>query len=101
MTVEIAWAAGFFDGEGSTSLDKSKPRVAIGQKDRQVLDRFKTAVGYGKVYGPYVYVNPPRTFFYYVVRRQQAEDVIACLWPFLSQIKREQATAVFGTMSGK
>lgn len=50
---EMAWAAGFFDGEGCFSYSRKvyTPTIAIAQVDRQVLDRFRAAVGIGKVYG--------------------------------------------------
>ena len=52
---ELAWAAGFFDGEGCFSYtEKARYGVAtITQADIRPLDRFKTAVRVGNVYGPY------------------------------------------------
>ena len=64
-THELAWAAGFFDGEGSVSYQrqcrKSHSRaqrvisIDIFQTsgNQEVLERFQTAVGVGKVNGPY------------------------------------------------
>jgi hypothetical protein len=99
MSEELAWAAGFFDGEGCTSTDKwDRIRITIGQKDRRVLGRFAAAVGAGKVYGPY---RRPGEFFFYVVNRAESPEVIRKLWPFLSDLKREQARKaldVDGTM---
>jgi hypothetical protein len=57
--IELAWAAGFWDGEGSVSLSYrgvyNRPRiiVEIAQVHREVLDRFTAATGMGKVRGPY------------------------------------------------
>jgi len=55
---EAAWAAGFFDGEGSVSAGtgttgKRFISATINQIDREVSDRFHTVVGVGTVYGPY------------------------------------------------
>lgn len=52
---ELAWAAGFFDGEGCFSYSKSGQYVcvSIGQTVREPLERFKLAVGLGVIYGPY------------------------------------------------
>src|SRR6266545_8210041 len=61
---DLAWAAGFFDGEGSTMLhtDESRPgylrlEVAVPQADHNgvpaVLIRFKDAIGgLGRIVGP-------------------------------------------------
>jgi hypothetical protein len=59
----LAWAAGFFDGEGcfhfslrrrsDGALDRST-QVRMTQADSEVLIRFRDAVGgLGRVYGPY------------------------------------------------
>jgi len=59
--IELAWAAGFYDGEGSTccSINNGNPHtrlaLSIGQKNYRgkisdTLIRFKLAVGGGKIY---------------------------------------------------
>ena len=64
-TLELAWAAGFFDGEGCVRWRTCKETrnnrtreygsfsLQIAQVHREPLDRFAAAVGAGKVYGPY------------------------------------------------
>jgi hypothetical protein len=52
---ELAWAAGFFDGEGSFSwtMPAAFGWAVINQTNRASLERFKRAVaGLGKIYGP-------------------------------------------------
>ncbi len=60
--LELAWAGGFFDGEGSTccTYSNGKPytriSLSIGQKNEEgnriasTLLRFQQAVGTGKIY---------------------------------------------------
>jgi hypothetical protein len=106
---EIAWAAGFFDGEGHTGAmtvdgKHTRPylRVQVGQIDRRVLDRFCAAVGAGKVGGPYgPYIShtsgkTPGTKPHYVFHayREEGEKVLRILWPYLSDVKKEQAESV-------
>src|SRR5438105_4866412 len=98
---ELAWAAGFFDGEGYVGLRPRGPRhhdqlqLAAPQIDRRVLDRFDAIVAVGKVYGPY----PPQKdgwgprFHYVAVDFANVQAVIALLWEWLSPVKREQARA--------
>lgn len=56
---ELAWAAGFFEGEGSVFKHSTKtktPRLAasLDQTDApELIERFLRAVGVGKTYGPY------------------------------------------------
>jgi hypothetical protein len=94
-THELAWAAGFFDGEGCFSI-KPRPSMSLGQIDPQVLARFQRAVGgLGILYGPYgPYPGTLGNHGQWYVRSSKLEDLqatIAMLWRWLSPIKREQA----------
>lgn len=97
---ELAWAAGFFDGEGCCrarrhgTLAKTPRRfqlvLDVSQKDRRVLDRFRRAVGVGAVYGPYR--APHRVQYHFATTDFEAcQAVIAMLWSWLGPLKREQA----------
>lgn len=101
--LELAWAAGFYDGEGCTftSVDGGRVtmQVLITQVDRRVLDRFQAAVGgLGKVYGPRrrVAANQRDYFVFAAYRFEHSQAVIAMLWRFLSEQKREQALYAIG-----
>jgi len=49
--VELAWSAGFFDGEGSTFATGDRLHMSIGQRHPAVLERFVSAIGVGRVRG--------------------------------------------------
>lgn len=61
--LNLAWAAGFFEGEGTFTLQKSYerkdgshliyPRAQLTQRDESLLWSFKNIVGVGSVTGPY------------------------------------------------
>lgn len=94
-SLELAWAAGFFDGEGCTGIGHQKAgkgndylAVAISQKYPEVLHRFQAAVGLGKVYGPYV--SRGATTYKYAVSHRKAKEVLEQIWPFLGERKRAQ-----------
>lgn len=91
-THELAWAAGFFDGEGCVSTDQGKPKLTIQQNDPRVLERFKKAVGeLGKVYGPYQSRTPLKQVWQWrACKRAEVELGVFRLWPFLSPVKRKQ-----------
>lgn len=97
-THELAWAAGFFDGEGSVFYRGRKRRelaLTVAQADRRPLDRFAAAVGVGAVRGPYKqrYKNGKPYYVFSVSAHTRVQAIIALLWKFLSEPKREQARA--------
>ena len=113
IDTELAWAAGFFDGEGCILLHTSKggkthgtnkwryPHLHVRQVDRRPLDRFRKALGFGRVYGPYNHggdtsKNDRMSYDLFIRRRDQVMQGIACLWKFLSSPKKEQVKRVMG-----
>jgi hypothetical protein len=106
---ELAWAAGFFDGEGSlwykspvrsgarpSRGGRGQLRLCIQQNDPQVLERFHAAVQVGRVRGPVVRKDlagkrPASPFWSYEAHRfSEVMAVLGFLWKFLSPVKREQ-----------
>lgn len=92
---ELAWAAGFYDGEGTTCKMKLsyRPesqciRLSVPQKGTGCLERFQKAVGgYGKIYERACTIS-----LYAVQRLEHVDTVLNSLWPYLSEPKRVQAT---------
>lgn len=105
---ELAWAAGFFDGEGSTmSVDRARqyPWLTITQggtleEPPRVLVRFRAAVGgVGYITGPEVFEDHPHwqpRWVYRVIGFELVQAVIALQWHHLGPVKRAQARAVLG-----
>jgi hypothetical protein len=96
--VELAWAAGFFDGEGCTSYrKKSKPQwgaqVSITQFHPETLERFQSAVG-GKVYGPYQRNDGKEFWQWRASSKADGFTALQKLWPYLGSLKREQAASL-------
>jgi hypothetical protein len=102
---ERAWAAGFFDGEGTAGVGSSsregaayrQPSMEIPQSSaRGVPDslvRFQLAVGAGSVTGP----HPPRnpwarlpSYRWELGGHRKVEMVAGILWPWLGSTKRSQ-----------
>jgi hypothetical protein len=107
----LAWAAGFFDGEGSVHVTYAWTRkdgtqgctiqTALSQSGESapnVLRRFQDALGgLGKIYGPYPPAKNQR-----LVRYQweangfaKTQAAMAMLWSWLSEPKKQKATEVF------
>lgn len=92
---KLAWAAGLYDGEGSTyiglSHGRSKIHMCVAQKDRRVLDRFKEAVGnLGKVHGPYDH----GMHYWRAASFESCQATIGLIGTFLGPVKREQIEKV-------
>lgn len=102
INTEHAWAAGFLDGEGCFAAYKGDGSVRLqlqaDQNDPEVLVRLFYALGrVGKVYGPYrrpgtlasgAPANP--RWCWRVWRPTEIRDTVSLLWPYLSQVKRDQ-----------
>lgn len=105
-THELAWAAGFFDGEGSISCsirDTGRARMqrmiqlGISQNygNRELVERFKNAIGgigYGCSDG---YKNNGLhgggyQIRYRVSKLSDIEKIMELLWPYLGRVKKEQ-----------
>lgn len=85
--IDIGFAAGFFEGEGSISLQQGL-QVKIGQNDREVLDKIRDYFG-GKVYGPYK--GPTGNEHYYLtISKERAIGFLLTIFTLLSRSRREQ-----------
>lgn len=99
--IELAWAAGFFDGEGCFHVRKQGGNqygsVKISQADPEVLERFRSAVGIGHIYGPYTSKTKPM-WYYSCTRREDVHRICELLKPYLSSIKLKQRQTVVEAM---
>lgn len=91
---DLAWAAGFFDGEGYIGVRRNcgyeYVSLQITQKDPRPLKRWTRIFG-GSVNGPYRRVYPLYAVSYGDV---DSRRIIELLFPFLSEPKTEQAHRV-------
>jgi hypothetical protein len=112
---ELAWAAGFYDGEGCTYAREAGRRqnrgsgigMAIQQIDLRPLERFQSAVlGVGNLRGPYQHASAKGRspmYSWAIYNWRDANAVIGLLWEFLSEPKRQQireSLAIFRTDPG-
>ncbi len=97
--VDAAYAAGLYEGEGSTSFsDKANRRltVEIGMTDREPLDRFARIFDW-HVLGPYKNKSSLRKSHkpWYKFRAQSydgAMKIVTAIWPYLSPRRKGQIT---------
>lgn len=108
--LELAWAAGFFDGEGTVTVHRggraggsrylmaAVKQSADGRGAPATLERLQAAVGLGRVGGPYSdsptrrgFSPNRRAYFMWYARGHEAEIAIERLWPELGETKRREA----------
>lgn len=102
---DIAWAAGFFDGEGcstrhysSYKSKKGKPKnpnvcvgISVSQAELSPLKKFKKAVkNIGCINGPYQYKPNKRPYWVWSTSGKAAKKVFNILKPYLSTVKKKQ-----------
>ena len=91
--VEIAWAAGLFEGEGSTVLSPSGVRLQVKMTDQDVLEHLLHVLG-GVLNGPYQYNvpgKPPRKpFWFWSLTGPSVPSVCRLLEPYLGKRRRER-----------
>jgi hypothetical protein len=96
---ELAWAAGFFDGEGYVGVRRdNRPgrnltlQIGIEQVDPRPLMRFRSAVGLeSPVYARPTRRAPKRQVIHRLVMgHRDTVTTMQLLWPYLSGPKREQ-----------
>jgi hypothetical protein len=90
LSLERAWAAGFFDGEGCSGAYQGKLQVTVGQVDRQSLYRFQAAVGVGNISNPQLHQNR-KPFSQWRAYGENGQRALTQLWPYLGNVKRDQA----------
>lgn len=108
-----AWAAGFFDGEGSTYLAKHQTHdgyvigeIAVTQSGNsgppEVLERLVAVVGRGRINGPYAQLGATKDVYRVKVTAQvDLRPFIGALRPWLGTVKRTQADAVLATLASQ
>jgi hypothetical protein len=89
---ELAWAAGFFDGEGGTYTSGTNLELVLAQIEPLPLLRFAQAVGAGTINGPIPRKRPENDVYRYsVTGLSNIQFVLSQLWPWLGPVKRAQA----------
>jgi hypothetical protein len=105
---ELAWAAGFFDGDGWAALvrdgrrRKRRPMAQINQASLsdvpEVLLRFRHAVGVGRIAGPKKENGRQDLYWWVASSRPDVACVGELIGPWLSREKRAQFRAAAGLM---
>jgi|SRR5678816_4000552 len=95
--VKLAWASGFYDGEGSISCRalrlNNAPRLSLSlsQVELGPLKKFKRCLwGLGKIYGP-MFHGANHIYRWETTGFERCQMGIILMWNELSDVKKEQA----------
>ena len=103
---ELAWAGGFFSGEGCTVChihktrnERPYPFIHINQIHEEELIRFNDAIGnLGNVIGPYIKksnkLSKKPMWAINCYGYEKTKHILEMLWPYLSKAKQEQGLRV-------
>lgn len=87
---DLAWAAGFLEGEGTFSSQGS-PRVSAAQVQREPLERLEAMFG-GRIVSRVIAnsFKPESPIWVWTLRTQRSAEVMMTLWTFMSPRRRGQ-----------
>lgn len=99
--LELAWAAGFFDGEGCTTYEHRRQyphrvgtvRAQMSQKLPEMLERFRDAVGIGVIR----YQESQDKWYWRVSGQNYILHLRELLSPYLGVHKRDQMEAAIAS----
>lgn len=95
MSEGLAWAAGFFDGEGSFHLRDASglsPMASVSQRHLEVLLKFQEEVGFGKIY--HRTKAGKDVWHWRVTTRREVMLLLELLRPWLGTVKVAQGERV-------
>jgi hypothetical protein len=104
--IELAWAAGLYDGEGSSIYNNRKTmRLMVSQAASEyedipeVLYRFNKAIGdIGNIYISNGKTRKKPVFILTISKKKDVWRTLNLLWPYLSSVKKQQIISVFRKM---
>lgn len=86
--MEIAWAAGIYEGEGSAGYSG----ISVGQRDRWILDKYQM------LFGGHVKYDPKVEMHYWRASGTRARGFLMTIYSFLSPWRQAQAVRALRTL---
>ena len=100
--VDLAWAGGFFEGEGSVTMHGTRFAAEIRNNNADALARFRSCVEAGRIYGPYT--DPSRRslkpFWVWLSHDGEAIHVMSSVAPWLTERRLLQLEVTLARVTG-
>jgi len=97
---DLAWAAGFFDGEGWANRQRRGVNSRINQASLdgvpEVLTKFRRIVGVGRIHGPVIVEGKQPLYFWDATSRPDLHQVVERIGPWLCPVKRAEFERTLG-----
>jgi hypothetical protein len=97
---DLAWAAGFFDGEGWANRTKRGVAARINQAGQDgipaVLIKFQRIVGVGRLKGPVIKAGKQPLYHWEATSRPDVSHVAGLIGPWLCPVKRAEFERALG-----
>lgn len=99
---DLAWAAGFLEGEGSFSVNttgNSKiPTVQAAQVQEEPIDRLLKIFPFGRKYGPYQHKRGKQPHYRFTTHTlDHSQAIAAAVWQWMSPRRKQQITNMLTT----
>jgi hypothetical protein len=97
--LDVAWAAGLFEGEGSfvfyaTKTSKRRITASLTTTDEDVIRKFCSVVGLGVIYGPRC-IGTNKPFWQWTTTTfEDTQAIVALFWRWLGARRKEKAKEV-------
>ena len=93
---DLAWAAGFIEGEGTMDWDRGRGRIAANQVTREPLEWLLS------MFGGHIYSRMPtegigkKRVYNWIATGPRARGIMFSLFSFLTERRREQIKSALG-----
>lgn len=102
--LQVAWAAGLFEGEGSWIVRKTGyPQASLRSADRDVVERFAEIVGCGRIgFEDRKTANPLHSdsWYWQVGNRRDVRRLAETFMPYLGERRRTRALEIIAATEG-
>lgn len=82
--LDVAWAAGIFEGEGTVASSSDSQRIIVIQKDRWILDRLRER------FGGSIYLKEQESICHWYLTGARARGFAYTIYTWLSPHRRQQ-----------
>lgn len=101
-SVDDAWMAGFWEGEGYITVNKNSLFLGANQINKEPLEKLMRIVGSGSVYGPRTTkskLSRQPIYEYMAWNFESVQQALIRMWPHLSSRRKDQIKLKMGSFT--